>query len=300
MEVEVLPNNTVVEESFWNTRADVIGVLYRCYYHYMQFESNQMKLEEIRTDKEKVHTINPQSSVLSDTYTSAYTVINTANLLLEHAPSVKQADASMSSEELDAILAETRSLRAFVYYNLAMLWGNVVLVDKPTMVDGYDYLAQSMQSEVYKFAYSDICYAIDKLPGTYNTEIETKERFTRNAALMLKAEIELAMGNSSEARSTIGKISDTVNFCFSNMEQNIIPIYTAKHLSLYEKEANRNTNGLEKEWASMPNGTYGFWSAIKRLGKAQEMTGCYDYELLMPFPLQDIIMDPKLRQNSGY
>jgi len=46
--------------------------------------------------------------------------------------------------------------------------------------------------------------------------------------------------------------------------------------------------------------SYGYWAALKRLGKAQEVTGCDDHELLMPFSVREISSNPKLRQNPGY
>ena len=45
---------------------------------------------------------------------------------------------------------------------------------------------------------------------------------------------------------------------------------------------------------------YGYWTALKRLGKAQSITGCYDYELLMPIPYDEIIYNPMMTQNPGY
>jgi len=50
----------------------------------------------------------------------------------------------------------------------------------------------------------------------------------------------------------------------------------------------------------MAESRYGYWAALKRLGKAQEMTGCYDYELLMPFPYQELLLNSKMAQNPGY
>jgi len=39
---------------------------------------------------------------------------------------------------------------------------------------------------------------------------------------------------------------------------------------------------------------------LKRLGKAQDITGCKGFELLMPIPSKEMINNPKLTQNEGY
>ena len=86
-------------------------------------------------------------------------------------------------------------------------------------------------------------------------------------------------------------------------------MFTPQYQALYLKEAQGNTDGLETEWEEMiktseitgkKESCYGYWAALKRLGKAEEITGCYDYELLMPFSHEESIMNPKLQQNPGY
>lgn len=290
----------IVEESYLNTEADLEAVWMGCYIKCRQFETEQLYLEAIRTgDKTKVHSITPENAKLSDAFASAYVAINMANQLLVHAPLI-QEKGIITSEKANAMIAEAKCLRAFVYYNMAMLWGNVALVTKPITVDRSDGLALSKQEDVYQFAYSDICDAVSDLPTAYANEIETKARFTRDAALMLKAEIELALGHHVDAQSTLNSVSNTVFFGFAQEQASNLPVYTSNHLSLYRKEASGITENFESEWAAMTTSSYGYWSALKRLGKAQEVTGCYDYELLMPFPSRELRINSKWAQNPGY
>ena len=301
MSIDAVPQDVVIEESYWNTKEDIKAVLAGCYLKSLQFEESQLKLEGLRTEnKEKVHTITPQNGTISGAYTSAYSAINMTNLLITYAPSVAQKDASLSQTEMNAIMAEAKSLRAFTYYNLAMLWGDVCFVTEPMMDDTFDYPAQSKQADVLEFAYTEICEAIGMLPTYYSTDSETKARFTRNAGLMLKAELELTLGRYSDAKKTLDAVDNTISFSFATQESGSIPVYTSKHRTFYQKEANGNVSELENEWAAMSESRYGYWAALKRLGKAQEVTGCYDYELLMPFPYQELRVNPKMTQNPGY
>jgi hypothetical protein len=56
----------------------------------------------------------------------------------------------------------------------------------------------------------------------------------------------------------------------------------------------------ESYWQTSDYLDYGYWAALKRMGKAQEVTGCFDYELLMPIPYTDIMLNQNLKQNPGY
>ena len=57
---------------------------------------------------------------------------------------------------------------------------------------------------------------------------------------------------------------------------------------------------IESYWLLSNDLDYGYWAALKRMGKAQEVTGCFEHELLMPIPYEDILRNPNLTQNPGY
>jgi hypothetical protein len=182
-----------------------------------------------------------------------------------------------------------------------MLWGDVVLATKALESDNVPMnYTQSKQADVYQFAYQEICEVVDKLPVSYSSELATMARFTRKAGLTLKAELELTLGHQQEAEETLRRLGSGFVFGFANQEQVILPIYTAEYLALLQAEVKGNTKDLEKEWGTLPAPQYGYWAALKRLGKAQIVTGCFDYELLMPFPRNEITINPNLKQNPGY
>lgn len=204
----------------------------------------------MRTDPETVHAITPQSGTLDKAFSGAYYIINLLNNILAYLPSVKEADASFTDEEMDAVMAEAKSLRAFLHYNLAMLWGDVFLFTESLTGDEINYPHQSPQREVYQSAYADICEVIDKLPASQSAKPEAGARFSRDAAQMLKAELELTLGQKQEAQKTLGSVDEAVSFNFIT-DGLSIPVYTPHHLTLYQKEANDNSDGLENAWAVM-------------------------------------------------
>lgn len=296
---EVYEESTV--ENYWNSLDDFNGVLSGCYMKSVRFEDLQLGLESLRTmSTETVHAIMPHHQGLLETYHQAYNTISMTNVLLHYAKEAVN-NGSLDKESLTIIIAQAQCLRAFTYYNLAMLWGDVILVTKPILsIEDMEDLIQSSQADVYQFTLAEVSEAIDKLPSSYSTERESKGRFTRHAALMLKAEIELTLGHNEKAQQTLEGVDWLAGFGFYTEAYDMIPVYTANMLSLLQKEAKGEVNGLEREWAALTDSHYGYWAALKRLGKAQEVTGCYDYELWLPFPIEVLMQNPNLEQNPGY
>ena len=296
---ETAPEVNPVAEEIWNSPNAVKQVLGNCYTKCAQFEAFQQRLEALRTNPATVHSITPSTTLINDTYTAAYAAINIVNTFIAKVSSAKLDGTFTNSDEIDVFLSEARCLRAFIYYNLAMLWGNVILVTEP-MNDNSSALAQSTQETVYQYVYAEMCDVITKLPETFGNAMENKVRFTSNAALLLKAEVELALGDKIAAAVSLNNVSTDAYFGFYIDAQTILPIYTTNILQLYKQEALNNTNDLETAWASITESKYGYWAALKRLGNPQNVTGCYDFELLMPFYYSTIAMNQAMVQNIGY
>ena len=281
-----------------------MGILSIC----ADFADSQIKLEGIRIDRNTVHSITPNSDIVRTTMQNGYRTINNINYLLAH--------LQEGSENYVQNVAEGRAIRAFVYYNLSMLWGDVPVVTEPitTISDSYNP-SQTKQAEVYQFAYNEISEVLNNLPEQVSSS-ENSYLMSKDAGRMLKAELEMALGNKNSAKSLLlqidkskydGEISSTngdlakpVIWGLPLTESSYIPIYTYSHVTLLIMELAGETEQLESEWTSNSFIKFGYWAALKRMGKAQSVTGCYDYELLMPFPMSDILSIPNMKQNPGY
>lgn len=296
------PKPKLEEEYFFQTKSNLAGVLTESYESCFQFETAQLALEGKRVDdKTKVHSLNPyHENLLHTPFSKAYETINLANKVMANISVVLTTDPTFTEEEAASVSAHSLCLRAFAYYNLAMLWGDIVIVPMAEDVpdDTPIELHQSPATEVFQASLSDVKEAIQKLSSASVAALDSKWSFTLEAALMLQAEIELTLGYSDDALTTLGKINGDVSFSLIGKE-GAMPVYTSNHLSLMKKEAQGQTAGLESEWAPMID-KYGYWAALKRLQKAQEVTGCYDYELLMPFADSDLRRFDFLKQNPGY
>lgn len=285
----------VVEENFWNTDNELLQVLGGSYLSLWKFVNAQQGLEWIRTnDKTFVHSIAPENTTLSEAFTSAYKTINYTNFLIANAPSMIERQPD-SEDRILAIAAEARVIRAFIYYNLATLWGNVPLITEPITIDDIQSPVQAEQATVYEFAYQEVCEALQFLSTPLNWQ-SSYRRFDKNSALMLKAELELTINKTNEANSTLSIIESDPNLVLWDENNVIVHIYTPVHRSLYKQEA----EGLSNAYLNWPSDLYGYWATLKRYGKAQEITECYDYELLMPFPSAEVRTNQNITQNPGY
>lgn len=299
---------SITDESFWNTKENVYAIRNSSYAACATFEKEQLNLEKIRTNTNTVHNISPNSNEVKRTWEAAYTTINGVNYLMDH---INQFSSHFNEQELNELMAEVRFIRAFVYYNLATLWGQVPLVTTASVDAGTTY-SQSNKGVVLSFALREVMEIIGNLKQTTD-----KCYVSYEAGQLLLSELYLQTGNSMSAKSALNKIDRQkyegyITSTDNGIEKPVIwalnistdgkhiPVYTYSHILFYEKEINRNVEELTTEWKSTAFADYGYWTMLTRTGEAQSVTGCYDYELLMPFPVSEIMNNPNMTQNPGY
>jgi len=120
---------------------------------------------------------------LSALWVSFYSGVYRANTVINNIDKVK----NISSFQKNRILAEAYTLRAYYYFWLWKLWGNIPYYDKNPEDDFY--VPQFSADEVYKRILSDLNFAIqnDKLP--FSVPNAQKGRITKATAQMLKANL---------------------------------------------------------------------------------------------------------------
>ena len=315
---DIIPNSTTTEDNVFGSKEQILAILNSSYSACAEFQTWQFKLEDIRRNPNTVHQINANSAEVRNTWQYAYRTINIINLVLEKKDAVME---KMGNQDGKALIAELKALRAFVNYNIGMLFGNIPLLTK-VLADNDNQITQSSQAEVFQFAYDEINSVLDDL----------RPSFEQDAGLMLKAELAMSLGNKQLAAATLNQIDKSRYYntrsASSSLDRSYIwalhtqqntycPVYTVMHTNLYLYENSGSKDGLdlptidlnkdgkpdedvESFWHASEYTDYGYWAALKRMGKAQEVTGCFDYELLMPIPAQEINSYPNFKQNPGY
>lgn len=127
-------------------------------------------------------------------WNTLYQGIKRANLVIEKAPNVEEGITESQRQEL---LGQARFLRAFHYYKLVALWGDVPLIEEVKREPGGEPLATA--EDVYSVIEDDLEYATNNLPSSWDGD--NVGRATSVAAEALWGRMELDRGNYGSAQS---------------------------------------------------------------------------------------------------
>ncbi len=168
--------------------------------------SGGAQLEAPRAELLKQPSPSPSNSVMTSVWNGVYEMINRANLVVSKAPGVTDEPAAR-----DVIVGEAEFLRAWAYFELVTMWGDVPLYKVPvTSATGYQ--ATSPAADVYAFIISDLTDAVTKLPDVHSTD----GRATKDAANFLLGRVEMQKGDYAAAKTAllnlVGKYQLMANF----------------------------------------------------------------------------------------
>tara|TARA_R110000868_G_scaffold178979_1_gene418906 strand:+ start:13322 stop:14914 length:1593 start_codon:yes stop_codon:yes gene_type:complete len=98
---------------------------------------------------------------ISDSWKSCYAAISNSNAYINNlAPSV---GPNVSEEALNNAIGESRFIRAFAYFFLVRLWGNVPIIEDGSVYTQNFVVPSNPVEDVYKFIENDLLFAIDNL-----------------------------------------------------------------------------------------------------------------------------------------
>lgn len=311
-EVDDEPSNTVIDERYYYDPAKVQTMLASAYSETARFAYYQNVIDNVRLGKTDaflvINIYDPYDATISDAWSSAYTAITRLNTLIVGMQYWNGDDQTKLS-----YLREAVALRSFLYYNLAMMWGNVPEVKEDA--DVMEYPQQKSRNELLTKTLDNL-YSMRILDEDYiyYSYSDSKYHLDGYKRLVLIGEMHMALGNKNEARSILqGILADNVYFYLKNMQTRNVqlgddpstsaepkPIYTPAYLQLLLQELNSSdATQMATLWRQSEQ-TYGTWAALNRLGQAQSISECEDYQLLLPIPASEINTNPYLRQNPGY
>lgn len=149
-------------------------------------------------------TEDPLNEQVDAAWSGSYKVIANCNVILDRIEDVVAIEAGLKNR----IKAEAIFLRSLMYYHLAVAFGNIPLQLTP-FASG-DVLSQVDATVVYDQLVSDLTIAENNLPISY--PIDNVGRATKGAAATLLAKVQLTLGNTSEAETTLRRIVDNYNY----------------------------------------------------------------------------------------
>lgn len=143
---------------------------------------------------------NADNGVLSEFWQSSYEVISRANNVIAYVPNIDM-DATLR----DRYVAEAKFFRAFVYFHLVNIYGEVPLKLLPQIDDASIHVGLSSVSAIYSQIEKDLRDA-SILPVSYSTS--DAGRVTRGAAYGLLAKAQLYQQKYSDVLTTIQLIEN--------------------------------------------------------------------------------------------
>ncbi len=154
------------------------------------------QLEAPRAELLKQPSPSPSNSVMTSVWQGCYQMINRANLVISKAPDVTDNTALR-----DVTVGEAEFLRAWAYFELVTMWGDVPLYTEPA-AGASDYKGKSSAADVYALIISDLTDATSKLPDAASVN----GRATKGAAYALLGKVQLQSGNYDAAKAALLKV----------------------------------------------------------------------------------------------
>lgn len=200
--LETVPNDRISTEIFWKTERDATLGANAVYTHMIENASHYISWDGM-TDIG--YTNLPQSaesfilqgqfdalnSRVYNDYIFLYSGVRAANVFLLNIDNVTTTNTAL----ITRLKGEVRTLRAYFYSRLAMLFGDIPLVTTDVNLAESRAVARTPVAQVWDFVSTEFAQAADMLP---NTQTE-KGRVTKGTALALKARAMLFAGRYQEA-----------------------------------------------------------------------------------------------------
>lgn len=211
------PLDAVSDGTFWKTEADAQLALVGCYRTKIGNEaenfwscrslvcldlaagngSDKDHEPDILTDG----TLNSSYWMVLNYWQTAYQRIATCNNFLDHIEKVTMDEAKKA-----IMIAEVRTLRAYEYFNLALYYGDVPLIQHVITVPEANSVSRTSKADVWAFVETELKESYTVLP--ISRPDKENGRITSGAALGLLGRLQMAENNWIDATSTYKTIID--------------------------------------------------------------------------------------------
>ena len=208
----------LVASSYYETEAQIEQAVNGVYGQLQPIISDQWQYNEFISDNTTLHfneanrgqgpaleaiefwQINASTPNITSLYNRLYQAMVNINTTLSKLPASKASDDIKSRFE-----GELRFIRAYYYFHLVQYFGEVILITEPltTPSEAYAFERQSVEA-VYELIESDLNFAIQALPPTYNAD--NVGRATKGAALALLGKVYLTRKDYAAAVSTLNQV----------------------------------------------------------------------------------------------
>lgn len=181
--------------------SDNHGVMYEFYLTEMRSDNTRTKSQEGEAAQFEYFDVKATNGIVADYYASFYNVIFRANIVLANLDVVDDANTKAAFE------GEAKFVRAYAYFNLVRLFGDIPLIDRvisPLETDVQ--FTRVPKTSIYELIESDLTTAVASLDNTYKT------RASKAAAQALLAKVYLTEGKYLPAQTLCEDVINTPQY----------------------------------------------------------------------------------------
>ncbi len=222
-----------------NDLDDNHAIMYEFYLTEMRSDNTRTKSQEGEAAQFEFYNVQATNGIVANYYSSFFNVIFRANIVLENLDVINDASTATAFE------AEAKFNRAYAYFNLVRLFGDIPLIDKViTPLDTETQFTRVATSSIYDLIVSDLTTAVAGLDNTYKT------RASKAAAQAMLAKVYLTLGNYVLAQ---GLCEDVMSSGFS-LQSNFNDIfYNERNSEIifaigYEASLSADSQNFSAEW----------------------------------------------------
>ena len=148
---------------------------YKGQYAYIGF-AQQLQLNAVNSN-----------SILNDHWSRMYREISRANNAIKYIPTTEGLDQA----RIDRLLGEARFFRAWAYFMLVRLFGDVPLITEPYESTADIYRARNTSAEIYTLIVDDLNFAVNEAGLANQNMVSNGYRVSKPAAAALLADVQL-------------------------------------------------------------------------------------------------------------
>lgn len=223
------------------------------------------------------------NELLAAEWAADYQGIYRANLVLENVPGI-----DMNAALKARMLGEAKFIRAWFYYNLVTIFGDVPLVDH-TLAPSEYMMARAPKAEIWALIEQDLTEAAAALPLRSEYAAADLGRITKGAAQGLLARVYLFQGKWADAKAAADAVISSGQYAL-----------VADYATIFTEAGENNSESVfEIQFMNASNGDWGRTvegSFVNVFQRARGAFGGYGFNI----PTQDLVDefepgDPRLK-----
>jgi len=211
------PLDAISDGTFWKSETDAQLALVGCYntgagwsgedfwtsrsLFYLDLMAGNGSEKELIPDHMTDGTLTSSYWVPGAYWKNGYAKITTCNNFLGHIAAIQMDEAKKN-----IMIAEARTIRAYQYFNLALYFGDVPLIEKVLTVAEANSVSRTAKATVWAFVEKELKESAALLPKT-RPESENG-RMTAGASLAILGRLQMAQKKWSDAATTYKTIID--------------------------------------------------------------------------------------------